>query len=159
MADCLWLGAWCAILSLAVAALRGVRQMNTPKHLRWILLVICSSTTSQAALILEWCECGTGLNNFQIWPDNDQTQAVTIKSGNQTQTLRWANSTKTVHWRCDGDTTVGSTTLTQSSANWVCNPPRACLSVHHRIPRTVRSYCHPCDCLLDLIASAVTATD
>ena len=153
--ECFWLGACCAILSLAVAALGCVRQMNTTKHLRWILLVICSSaqagsgpegstpspTASRSSFTLDWCDCGTGLSSLKVWPDysaqkltqpalieqseQEGNQAVTIKSGNQTQSLRWTDSTNTVHWLCDGMnpdgifTKVQTKTIVQPSANWV----------------------------------------
>ena len=149
--DCFWVVACYTIHSLAVAALGGVRQMNTTKHLRWILLVICSSTPSQA-FILDWCDCGTGLTSLKVWPDysaqeltqqelieqSEQrgNQAVTIKSRDQIQSLRWTNSTNTVHWLCDGMVpdgtctnsvfspcyTVQTRTILQPSANWVRSP-------------------------------------
>ena len=150
--DCFCVVNCYTILSLAVVAFGGVRQINTAKHLIWMLLVICNSTPSQA-FILDWGDCGTGLSSLKVWPEcsaqeltqqelieqseQEGNQVVTINSRDQIHSLHWTNSTNTVHWLCNGMVPdrictnpsifspcyeAHTRTMMQSSVIWVISP-------------------------------------
>lgn len=54
----------------------------------------------------EWCNCGKGLGSVQIWPDNDESQSVTVSMGEDDRHLahtwiQFRSSARRVSFLCD----------------------------------------------------------
>jgi len=73
---------------------------------------LARSTTSY-----DWCDCGQGLASLDVWPEDDESQRVTVQAAS-VRWLEWKTPVSKVHWVCNGMSDVQRTLMDQATKVW-----------------------------------------
>ena len=58
----------------------------------------------------DWCDCGTGTKRVDVWDPNNPNDKVRVYADHP-KTIKWIDYVPEVKWQCDGQSTIGTTTL------------------------------------------------
>ena len=97
----------CVLIALASTAAAAKHSSN-----------VLPFNISRASATWDWCDCGTGLNSLEVWPDTDRNSSIKIAADGEVKYARFPSSTATIGWKCDGMQEEKSSTVSVASAVW-----------------------------------------